>query len=835
MSEFEHPGVYTQEVSKGAGPIEGVSTSILGLVGWMPKGEINKPIICTDFKQFVDKFGNFNADTLSAHMAYAYFANGGGRLYFVRVASEDAEDASWDLARMLDGSDTEEVTDEAQATGIYNFNLGYAPIVPGTVTLTFENTTPGDQNVFIDDGEGVLAHDVANGSGGVAAIDYETGEISVTLAAPGEYTGTTEKVTASYAYKVFKFKMKWPGVVGNHYRIRITQGSDDYLIQEEARWTRFNVFIDEDLNQDPSNRRWRTVDTNADLIFDNPADPNYLVTVINADITGSEFIEVVDYGNGMAPLALQGTKQENEDFSGSMEHSDGSAGSTYDGTWKGWKYAVGNGVFPNTFVASFQLKEDGLQIGTAASPAANTASVVSPGSSSIPAAIVPGTVSISATVGGAPATIVDDGTTGALSDGSDGYGTIDYATGAISGGQLVNDGVALFDANTIITLSCTYAEPVKIEDDANGNLALSENQETGYPQKFTLNSSGSNSINYEDGTFELTWKITGQPAAGPADAQSQTATYYTEPDSTISGIMVDGSDGSAISSSDIISPALVAERKGLFSLDKTNEMMQVVVSDFQTDILTIDALITWSELRKDKFGIFTVPHGLTPQQAINWKKFKLGKFTSYGALYYPHIKINDPVSNSNMDIPCGGHVAGVYARTDSVKSVSSAPAGMGKGNLNWSVGLEIDLEESEVGLLNPNRINCLVSWEYTGRVVWGARTMDVTGGDWMYIQARRLFMFVQKSVYRSTHVHVFEDNNSLLWTSIRNQVTGFLGRLQDNGYFPGETAADSFFVICDRSNNPETSVKKGITFCDVGIATTTPGEFIVFRFQPKAL
>ena len=103
----------------------------------------------------------------------------------------------------------------------------------------------------------------------------------------------------------------------------------------------------------------------------------------------------------------------------------------------------------------------------------------------------------------------------------------------------------------------------------------------------------------------------------------------------------------------------------------------------------------------------TVPHGLSYQEAVNWKKFQLNKYTSYAALYYPHIKIKDPVSGVNQDIPVGGHVAGVYARTDTIRNVGEAPAGTEKGVLNWSTGLEVELTDTQVGIIYPEKIRTI--------------------------------------------------------------------------------------------------------------------------------
>jgi phage tail sheath protein FI len=929
MTDYTYPGVYIQEVPSGPGPITGVSTSNLGLIGFSTKGPVNEPIISTSFQEFSNRFGSFTEKGLSAHEAFAFFSNGGQVLYFVRVVASDAATAYWDFAATVS---SENVSNTAEGTGIYDLELDHSPVVPATLTLTFTNSgTPANQNVFVADASGVLTLDTTasggSADGGTGSVDMETGEIHVELTTPGQFTGSTDYIVAEYNYTIFRFRMAWPGLAGNYFRVRIIPGSDDYLVQAEARWTRFTVIVEEDVNYDATNRSWSIVETWADLVFDDSEDPNFVATVINADGAGSDYIEVVDYGNGMNPAALAGTQITSEDISDTQlpQGSSSTPPVAYDGTTKAWEYTLANAPFQKTLNMDFQMA-DGLVSFTGAATAdnvvltdsganftgggaadnlagkivvniskgasavitANTAttitgvltggavtwligdlyavieastkigigtadaggeeSVISPGNASNPVQIVPGSVVMELIIAG-PATIhvIDDGS-GNLWDGVSGkLATINYTTGQITGASPTTDDLitiqevaawstAVTVVGSEIKFGCIYAVPIALEDDADGNMVMSDTQATGYPAKFSLNLvSGVNTVNYTTGVVDLTWKIEGNPVAGPAGVYSETTDYYTNPDDEIATVLTGGSDGSSVSSDDVVGADLAVDQEGIYAFGKVNALMQLVAADFQTDTNVADALITYAELVKDKFVILTVPHGLSYQEAVNWKKFQLNKYTSYAALYYPHIKIKDPVSGVNQDIPVGGHVAGVYARTDTIRNVGEAPAGTEKGVLNWSTGLEVELTDTQVGIIYPEKINALVAWANTGRVVWGARTLDISGGEWPYIQMRRLFMFVEKSVFNSTHLHVFKNNGSSLWSAIRTQVVSFLLGLHQSGYFAGNSPDESFFVICDRSNNPQNTVDQGIVFCDVGIAPNKPAEFIVFRFQQKAL
>ena len=130
-------------------------------------------------------------------------------------------------------------------------------------------------------------------------------------------------------------------------------------------------------------------------------------------------------------------------------------------------------------------------------------------------------------------------------------------------------------------------------------------------------------------------------------------------------------------------------------------------------------------------------------------------------------------------------------------------------------------------MLDPAGVNCLVDWTQTGRVIWGANTL-AKSGDFRFVNQRRLFLFLEKSVFQSSFSYVFESNGPQLWSRLRLQISGFLNGLYQQNYFRGNTAAEAFFVICDGNNNSATS---NTVYIDVGVATQIPAKYVVFRFQ----
>jgi phage tail sheath protein FI len=186
-------------------------------------------------------------------------------------------------------------------------------------------------------------------------------------------------------------------------------------------------------------------------------------------------------------------------------------------------------------------------------------------------------------------------------------------------------------------------------------------------------------------------------------------------------------------------------------------------------------------------------------------------------------------------VPCG-IIAGVMARTDRIRGIWKAPAGL-DASLNGTQGLQTILTDDENGMLNPLGINCLRSFPVSGRIVWGARTMrgaDQLSDEYKYIPVRRLVMYIEESLYRGTQWVVFEPNDEPLWAQIRLNVGSFMHSLFRQGAFQGKSPNEAYFVKCDKDTTTQDDINKGIVNIVVGFAPLKPAEFVVIKIQQIA-
>lgn len=206
-----------------------------------------------------------------------------------------------------------------------------------------------------------------------------------------------------------------------------------------------------------------------------------------------------------------------------------------------------------------------------------------------------------------------------------------------------------------------------------------------------------------------------------------------------------------------------------------------------------------------------------------------GRFDStHAALYYPWIKIADPLDPTGrreLTLPPSGFVAGIYARTDVLHGVFKAPA---NEVVLGAVGLETILNKAQQDILNPIGVNCFRFFENRGFRLWGARTIS-SDPEWKYISVRRYFAYLEHSIDKGTQWAVFENNNEALWKKVRETVSNFLVNEWRNGALLGTTLDEAFFVRCDRSTMTQLDLDLGRLICLIGVAVVKPAEFVIFR------
>ncbi|WP_338699850.1 phage tail sheath subtilisin-like domain-containing protein [Bradyrhizobium sp. 26S5] len=276
-----------------------------------------------------------------------------------------------------------------------------------------------------------------------------------------------------------------------------------------------------------------------------------------------------------------------------------------------------------------------------------------------------------------------------------------------------------------------------------------------------------------------------------------------------------GSDGlDALKDADFIA--------GVQALTPVRDASILAVPNASVPVLT-DAL-GYCERRGDLFLILEKPNTEPDLEA-----FRNPLNSKYGALYHPWIEVADVMTGRPVLVPPSGAVAGIYALTDSRRGVHKAPAGLDTGKVVVATGVERALTKAEYDSLYPQKINGILK-QRDGIFVWGSRTLSADD-EWLQVNVRRLFIFLEKSIENGTQWVTFEPNDLTLRKSIERNVSAFLRIQWLEGKLVGKSEKEAFFVQCDAETNPPEVVSAGQVVTVIGVAPSRPAEFVIFRLK----
>lgn len=99
----------------------------------------------------------------------------------------------------------------------------------------------------------------------------------------------------------------------------------------------------------------------------------------------------------------------------------------------------------------------------------------------------------------------------------------------------------------------------------------------------------------------------------------------------------------------------------------------------------------------------------------------------------------------------------------------------------------------------------------------GLRQIYCVGGAVdKYINVRRTLMYLKKNLINLTEFAVFENNDPNTWERVDNIISQFLRSFWLSNGLAGDTAEQAFYVICDATNNTQSSINAGVLNVQVG-------------------
>jgi phage tail sheath protein FI len=277
------------------------------------------------------------------------------------------------------------------------------------------------------------------------------------------------------------------------------------------------------------------------------------------------------------------------------------------------------------------------------------------------------------------------------------------------------------------------------------------------------------------------------------------------------------------------------EKSGLLAFEDVEEIFSVaapgatfgLINGYGNDAQAIIRLLI-SHCERMRYRVAILDSG-DSQALSEVRALRSGIDSTRAALYYPWVKILDPVTEDEINLPPSGFMAGIFARNDIRFGVHKAPA---NEVVRLATSFETVLNKAQQETLNPEGVNCLRFFEGRGYRVWGARTAS-SDPEWKYLNVRRYFHFLESSIDRGTQWAVFENNGPELWANVRSTIEDFLYNEFRSGHLLGTKPAEAYFVRCDRSTMTQNDLDNGRLICLIGVSPLRPAEFVVFRIGQK--
>lgn len=242
-------------------------------------------------------------------------------------------------------------------------------------------------------------------------------------------------------------------------------------------------------------------------------------------------------------------------------------------------------------------------------------------------------------------------------------------------------------------------------------------------------------------------------------------------------------------------------------------------------------LVSICEIRKDCMTILDCQYsdvvnnkGNEATDLRTYRRVTLNQNTSYASLYGNWLEVYDKWNQKYRWIPSSGHVAGIFANTDSVSDAWFAPAGLNRAILTNVRRLAWNPSLGERDILYKNGINPIVSFAGQGKVLWGQKTQLDKESAFNRINVRRLFLVLEKAISTASKYFLFEPNDEVTRLMLINMIDPFLRDVR------GRRGIYDFLLICDSTNNTPERIDRNELWVDIYIKPVRTAEFIVLRF-----
>ena len=315
-----------------------------------------------------------------------------------------------------------------------------------------------------------------------------------------------------------------------------------------------------------------------------------------------------------------------------------------------------------------------------------------------------------------------------------------------------------------------------------------------------------------------------------------------------------GKDGLDIKNKDPFAEALIGSTKvGSYEFntlqkvidiakDPENVSMDILSMPGQRDDDIIDDLIAAADERQDCLAIVDAPQSYTTigdaraesavsvSDAVSTARGR-NYDSSYGAMYYPWVLLNNDQGGANVYVPPSVAAIGAMAASQKATAPWFAPAGFNRGGLSrlggpngpQVVGVAETLNKANRDKLYETGINPIARFG-DNIVIFGQKTLQATPSALDRINVRRLMIYIKKRIGTIAENVLFDQNINTTWRRFTSAAERVLNQVKSGG------GITEYKLILDNTTTTPDLVDRNILYAKVLIKPARAIEFIAVDF-----
>ena len=266
---------------------------------------------------------------------------------------------------------------------------------------------------------------------------------------------------------------------------------------------------------------------------------------------------------------------------------------------------------------------------------------------------------------------------------------------------------------------------------------------------------------------------------------------------------------------------------GITSTTVTNKMLDIA-EDRGDAIAIVDLEGVYTSSAENSASLAT-RSAATVQSAVDSLQDR-GINSSYGAAYYPWVRIVDTITNQSIWAPPSVAALGAYSFTDRAKAPWFAPAGFHRGGLTeGAAGIPVldvsrRLNAAERDKLYEANINPIAQFPAEGIVIFGQKTLQTTPSALDRVNVRRLMIFLKKEISRIAGRMLFDQNQQSTWNRFRGQAEPILRSVKSR------FGLSDFRLILDETTTTPDLIDRNIMYAKILLKPTRSVEFFAIDF-----